>query len=166
MHHPPLAAVDDCDSGITTTGPPTEDASGIGSCGVGTLVREWTVSDCAGNTTTISQNITITDNTPPVFLVPIPADETVQCSGIPPAAELDTQDACDPSVLFSDFPVDDMSGLNACGFGTLLRTWTVTDCSGNTAIDSSASISIAKRKNSPGRLNSRRKILADIQRRI
>lgn len=129
----PLPASDACDAGVTTTGPPVDNTSGLNACGVGLIQRTWTVTDCSGNTTSVSQAITLQDNVPPVIAGAPPASITVACGAVPPAAPLAATDACDAGVATTGPPSDDMSGVNACGVGVMLRTWTVTDCSGNMA---------------------------------
>ncbi|MEZ4934742.1 MAG: hypothetical protein R2788_21760 [Saprospiraceae bacterium] len=71
--------------------------------------------DCSGNTTTATQTITIEDTTPPIITDPIPANISVDCMGIPLGAPLAAIDGCDGGLLVTDFPIDDLSGLNNCG---------------------------------------------------
>ena len=127
----PLLASDDCDINVTSTGPPVDDLSNIGPCGTGDVIRTWEVSDCTGNTTTVSQTITFEDTENPFIVDPIPANTTVDCNNFPPGVPLIAADGCDLNVSATDFPVDDLTGLNNCGLGTIVRTWTATDCSGN-----------------------------------
>ncbi|MCO6477231.1 MAG: gliding motility-associated C-terminal domain-containing protein [Phaeodactylibacter sp.] len=128
----PLPASDACDAAVASTGPPADDASGLNACGVGVLLRTWTAADCSGNTTTATQSITLQDNAPPVITGAPPANITVGCGAIPPPSPLPATDDCDAAVTTTGLPVDDASGLNACGVGVIIRTWTVADCSGNT----------------------------------
>ncbi len=131
----PLAASDNCDPNVTTTGPPVDDNSGLDACGLGVILRTWTATDCSGNTATVSQTITLTDAVPPVITQAVPPDIVVDCNGAaPPAAPLSASDNCDPNVVLTDMPFDDLSGLDACGTGSILRSWTVSDCSGNTTV--------------------------------
>jgi gliding motility-associated-like protein len=127
-----LNATDACDASITNTGLPTEDLSGVGPCGTGTVVRTWSVTDCSGNTRTASQSITLTDNTPPTIPGGAPGNITVACGNVPAPQSLNAFDNCDASITSTGMPTDNTSGLNACGTGQLIRTWSVTDCSGNT----------------------------------
>ncbi|MBA6154908.1 hypothetical protein, partial [Gelidibacter maritimus] len=62
--------------------------------GIGTIVREWTVTDNGGNTTTDTQTITVIDSTNPI-LVGVPADVTVQCDAIPTVPTVTATDNCD-----------------------------------------------------------------------
>ncbi|MEO1259391.1 MAG: gliding motility-associated C-terminal domain-containing protein [Bacteroidota bacterium] len=127
----PLSASDACDLNVTSTGPPVDDLSNITTCGTGDVIRTWEVSDCSGNTTTVSQTITFEDAEDPIIVDPIPADVIVDCNNIPVGVPLTAADGCDQNLAATDFPFDDMSGLSNCGLGTIVRTWTTTDCSGN-----------------------------------
>ncbi|MEY3052651.1 MAG: hypothetical protein RLY31_2436 [Bacteroidota bacterium] len=130
----PLAAEDACDGTLTTTASPVDDLSGLSPCGTGTILRTWTATDCAGNSTTVSQLITVIDNSPPTISPPMPSQLTIDCQQpLPPALALPATDACDATLLATSLPTDDLSGLGPCGTGTILRTWTATDCNGNMA---------------------------------
>ena len=48
------------------------------ACGLGTVTRTWTATDCAGNSSTDSQTITIEDNTAPV-ISGVDESFTVEC---------------------------------------------------------------------------------------
>ncbi|MCB0562943.1 MAG: gliding motility-associated C-terminal domain-containing protein [Phaeodactylibacter sp.] len=127
----PLAASDDCDASVVITDPPVDDLSGLDACGAGTIVRSWAVTDCSGNTTVATQSITRIDQDAPLIVDQAPADIVVDCDVMPPAAPLGAFDYCDGNITSTGLPVDDLSGLDACGVGEVIRSWTVTDCSGN-----------------------------------
>jgi HYR domain len=99
--------------------------------GSGTIVRTWSVTDSCGNTATASQTLTVEDTEAPV-LAGIPADETVSCNAIPAPAVVTASDNCD-STLTVDF--SEVDGVVE-GCGTIVRTWTVADSSGNSSSDS------------------------------
>jgi gliding motility-associated-like protein len=142
-----LAASDGCDANVTTTtGPPTVNTSGLNACGTGTIVRTWSVTDCAGNTTSASQTITVVDDQDPLITAPIPGNVTVTCGNVPPPAPLSADDGCDASLVTTGLPFDNTAALSPCGTGNLLRTWTATDCNGNST---SATQTIAIIDNTP-----------------
>lgn len=63
-----LTATDNCDGDITVS--PTEDTTS-GTCdNEFTLVRTWTFTDACGNSSEVSQTITIDDTTPPTITCP------------------------------------------------------------------------------------------------
>ena len=61
-----------------------------------TIVRTFTATDDAGNSSEYSQTITVVDTTSPV-LEGVPSDVTVECSSIPEAAEVTSSDNCGTS---------------------------------------------------------------------
>jgi outer membrane protein assembly factor BamB len=95
-----------------------------------TLTRTWTATDGRGNQATGTQVITVRDTTPPV-LPPAPANATVECNAVPPAAQLTATDNCDPApqVQFSETRTDG----NCPDDYVLTRTWTATDRCNNAA---------------------------------
>ncbi len=100
-----------------------------GSCGgSGVITRTWTFTDAYGNTTAVSQTITVTDNQPPTF-TPVPPNITVQCNNIPPA-EMPTATDCGP-VVITYVGQTSTSGTCANQY-TLRRRWVAADQCGNT----------------------------------
>ena len=91
------------------------------------LVRTWTASDICGNTTELSQTITVEDSQEPT-ISGIPADVTVDCNNVPTVATPVANDNCDTDV---DLTFDEVSVADGCGF-IITRTWTATDDCGNT----------------------------------
>src|SRR6185503_12067469 len=127
---------DACDPNVVInfTDTPTLDA-----CGLGTVTRTWTAVDCAGNAATpVSQTITIDDTTAPV-LSGQGADATIECPATPVFTDPTVSDACDPNVTITS---SDISNLDACGLGTVTRTWTALDCAGNAATPVTQTITI------------------------
>ncbi|TRZ70062.1 MAG: HYR domain-containing protein, partial [Bacteroidetes bacterium] len=102
-----------------------------GACvGTSTILRTWSLTDAHGNTTTHQQTITIADNIRPALTVP--PTITIQCTAsILPAntGQASATDNCAGSITiaYSDVTV---SG-NCAGRSIITRTWTATDCSGN-----------------------------------
>ncbi|MEX0329779.1 MAG: hypothetical protein AB3N64_00010 [Puniceicoccaceae bacterium] len=126
-----LIASDNCDSSVVlataSDSPPTGDP-----CGTQTITRTWTATDCSGNSSSVSQTITIVDTIGPV-IDPAPADITVECIGdVPPANILIASDNCDSSVVLATASDSAPSG-DPCGTQTITRTWSATDCSGNSS---------------------------------
>ena len=90
-----------------------------------------TAEDCYGNQTveSVTQTITVTDNTAPDFTSPLPSDTTVSCDAIPGALTLAATDLCDSEVSIS---VNDVTTPGACtGNYTITRTYTAVDDCGN-----------------------------------
>ncbi len=98
------------------------------SCADFVLIREWTVSDACGNSNVYTQNISLTDDTPPVFSN-VPADGTFECDNIPDPMGVVLTDDCDmdPTMTLNETRVDG----SCSGEYQLTRTWTGTDRCGN-----------------------------------
>ncbi|HAF77467.1 MAG TPA: hypothetical protein DCG42_09115, partial [Maribacter sp.] len=95
-----------------------------------TITRTWTITDCVGNVRTHTQVITIEDTVAPTFNEALPSDMTVECNMVPDASILTATDSCDPNieVVFEETITNDEN----CAVGyTVTRTWTATDCAGN-----------------------------------
>ncbi|MEZ4932291.1 MAG: HYR domain-containing protein [Saprospiraceae bacterium] len=94
------------------------------------LLRTWVATDAAGNSTTVTQTITINDNTAPV-IANVPADVTVNCGDeIPAVVQPTITDNCDE--VFVDFS----ETVTTITFGSgivVTRTWVATDAAGNTS---------------------------------
>ncbi|MCB0704915.1 MAG: HYR domain-containing protein [Saprospiraceae bacterium] len=126
--NPGITATDNCgeqinvlfsQSGLSTTCP-----------GSGTVTNTWTATDCAGNSTVYVQTITLDDSSAPVFSS-LPPGISVNCaSAVPGNQGVMATDNCGEqiSVVFSQSPLPDCAGN-----GTVINTWTATDCAGNTA---------------------------------
>jgi gliding motility-associated-like protein len=95
------------------------------------ITRTWNITDDCGNTTSVSQTITVNDTIAPVFNA-VPADLTVQCSAlVPPLNSLYWTDNCSGSGSVMGTEVS--NGMNCPE--VLTRTWTVMDDCGNTTIE-------------------------------
>ncbi|NNL80499.1 MAG: T9SS type A sorting domain-containing protein [Flavobacteriaceae bacterium] len=91
------------------------------------MVRTWTFADNCGNTSSVSQTITVNDDTAPVAPA-APADITVECSDdVPPASDLKATDNCGGVI---DGVSTDVSDNGSCP-EVITRTWTFTDACGN-----------------------------------
>jgi len=124
-----LTATDNCDGEITA-GP--IDVRTDGNCDNSyTLVRTWTFFDACGNSSSVSQNITINDTIAPVPPAP-PADVLGQCAAdMPPAVNLTATDNCDGEITAG--PIDVRTDGNCDNSYTLVRTWTFFDACGNSS---------------------------------
>ena len=71
-------------------------------CG-GNIYQVWTFADDCGRISTITQTITVTDNTPPVITV-LPGQITVECPLTPGSTTPVVTDNCDPTptLTFTD----------------------------------------------------------------
>jgi len=91
-----------------------------------TIVRTWTASDDCGNTSAISQSITVTDDAAPLFAY-VPANVTVSCSAIPAASYPPALDDC--GGVLNTTHTDQVVG-SGCWY-QIFRTFTVSDLCGN-----------------------------------
>ena len=89
-----------------------------------------TATDECGNSTDYQFTIVVADTEAPVFVEALPADETVECDAVPAADVLTATDNCDESVevMFTESIADGFCPHTY----TITRTWTVSDCTGNT----------------------------------
>lgn len=96
------------------------------------ILRTWLATDDCGNSTTVSQTITVQDTTRPVFTVAPPADAQVTCDDIPaPPNNVTATDNCG-SVKISRTQIQEPLDIpGACGSFRLTRIWTATDECGN-----------------------------------
>ncbi|MCO7185496.1 gliding motility-associated C-terminal domain-containing protein [Tenacibaculum sp. XPcli2-G] len=126
-----LTATDNCDTSVTVNY--SEEFSGQDDICASeyTITRTWAVQDCAGNSTSHTQVVTVEDTTAPEFVEELPADAIVSCDTIPTAVILTATDNCDASVTVNYS--EEFSGQDdACASEyTVTRTWTVEDCAGN-----------------------------------
>ncbi|WP_163717041.1 T9SS type A sorting domain-containing protein, partial [Mangrovibacterium lignilyticum] len=101
------------------------DSSDLDDCGLGMITRTWTATDCAGNSSSCEQMITVKDDEAPVLNVP--ADVRFECemgdAGMATATDNCTAEG-DIEISYNDDVV-----LEHCGVVT--RTWTAIDCAGN-----------------------------------
>ncbi|WP_425658324.1 gliding motility-associated C-terminal domain-containing protein [Tenacibaculum ascidiaceicola] len=127
-----LTATDNCDASVTVI--PSEVTSGDDdACGSEYLItRKWTVQDCAGNTTSHTQVVTVEDTTAPEFVEELPADVTVSCDAVPAAVVLTATDNCDTSVTVNYSKEFTGQDDECASVYAITRTWEVQDCAGNT----------------------------------
>ncbi len=107
------------------------------SCGgAGMIIREWTLADACGNTTTRIQNIYIEDNDPPAFTPP--AAVTISCEQNPDDLFItgiitNAGDGCDAGLAIPTYT--DVFVPTCSGAGTITRTWSLSDACGNTTTE-------------------------------
>ncbi|WP_066225405.1 gliding motility-associated C-terminal domain-containing protein [Formosa haliotis] len=124
----PLTATDDCSGTITSNG--TETINDTDACNV-IITRTWLFTDNSGNSTEVSQTITVADTQAPIVPT-IPADVTIDCSDeLPAMIDLTAQDNCGAMVTAT--PVDVTDNSDACNV-IITRTWTFEDACGNVSV--------------------------------
>jgi gliding motility-associated-like protein len=127
-----LTASDNCDNSVQVVY--TESFDGQqDNCGANYVItRNWSVTDCAGNNTQHTQIVTVQDTTAPVFNIEgLPGDITVQCDSVPTPVVITASDNCDNTVQVI-FNEERRNNEGSCLANyTLIRTWTATDCAGN-----------------------------------
>lgn len=97
-----------------------------GSCD--SFLRTWTAIDDCGNSSSCTQTVFITDDTPPVLI--LPADASVDClSEIVPSitGDASASDVCSEVSL----TYEDGEWIGEECMASLIRTWTATDACGN-----------------------------------
>ena len=124
-----LTANDNCSGAITVQG---VDVTTPGNCPNSyTIVRTWIFTDACGNTSSVSQNINVNDNIPPVAPA-APADITLACGGdVPAMISLTANDNCSGEITVQG--VDVTTQGNCPNSYIITRTWTFTDACGNTS---------------------------------
>lgn len=104
------------------------------------VVVTYFAEDDDNNTAFFGFRLYFVDNTPPVF-DNVPADETFDCISnvppVPPTTDLSANDNCPapgstPAEVAITFD-GETGGAAVCEAGTITRTWTATDASGNSA---------------------------------
>ncbi|MFC3877584.1 HYR-like domain-containing protein, partial [Winogradskyella maritima] len=119
-----------------------EDMQGTNDCGLMSVTRTWTATDCSGNVSaTVSQTLTYVDTTAPV-LAGQGDDYSIECTGelvftAPTASDSCSASSSDPMITFVDTET-----VGDCGLPVVTRTWTATDCSGNTSETVSQTITV------------------------
>jgi gliding motility-associated-like protein len=124
---PILTATDNCTSVVTVN---FTEQNIQGTCPNNySIIRTWAATDICGNSQTHTQQITIQDTTPPVFVGSFPTIEVfAKCDGIPAAPVLTATDNCgSATVTYSEVKIDG----DCTNKYRLERTWTATDSCGN-----------------------------------
>ncbi|MDO8368789.1 MAG: HYR domain-containing protein, partial [Saprospiraceae bacterium] len=125
-----VAAVDNCTDVVSISY--MGETRTNGSCpDTYTLTRTWSAVDDCGNTSTVTQVISVQDITKPIFTV-VPANVTVDCQSIPALGNSSATDNCDPSVNISYLGETRTNGSCPASY-FLSRIWRAQDNCGNTA---------------------------------
>ncbi len=99
----------------------------------GTVVRTFTATDVAGNSSTATWTITIQDDQAPTFTAP--ADVAVNCGDdLSPANTGDVTDAADCNTFSITYSDANLFNQNPCVGEGIARTWRVEDACGNEAV--------------------------------
>uniref|UniRef100_UPI003751147A HYR-like domain-containing protein n=1 Tax=Flavobacterium sp. TaxID=239 RepID=UPI003751147A len=121
-----LTATDNCGTATVVF----NQANTSGTCsGYYTITRTWTATDLCNNQTVHVQTITVQDTTAPVFVQPLPANITVECSNVPVAQTFTATDNCGPATVTFNQAI---TAGNCQGNYIITRTWIATDLCGNT----------------------------------
>jgi hypothetical protein len=128
-----LTAVDNCDGSMTVS--PTQNFI-VGNClNDFIIVRTWTFSDTCGNTSSVSQTITVADTIAPT-LINMPDDITV-CDGEPIVFSPPTAtDNCSGSPTISCVRSDGLAFTDPYPIGLTTISCTATDICGNSSTES------------------------------
>ena len=86
-----------------------------------TIVRTFTATDDAGNSSSATQTITVQDTT--ALFTFVPAETTVECSDEMPMADATASDNCGRTIEVSS----ETTAGDAAGNYTIVRTFTATD---------------------------------------
>ncbi len=130
---PTVTATDNCDPTLTVIFSQTLNTV-IEGCGQ--IVRTWSVTDHCGNTTNSTQNITVIDTQPPIWITPTGSlNVSVACSdaaglAIAQAMAPVANDNCDPSLTVIKTAGPYVPG-SCPSRGTYTNTWSVSDNCGN-----------------------------------
>lgn len=130
-----ITATDNCNGEVTIE--ISENSIG-GNCENLQITRVYTATDQCGNSSSVSQIITVTDNESPV-LVGIPNDATLECHEDISPANVTATDDCDSNVEVQ-MTEETIPGSCENEF-TLIRIWTATDDCGN-AVSTTQTISV------------------------
>ncbi len=121
-----IVVSDNCDNELEIIYSETEVAQ---ECGY-TIIRTWRAIDDCGNEATVSQTISVTDETAPV-IVGVPSDITIECDQpVPAPVQVTVTDNCDNNVIVY---VSDVTEVHECG-QTIVRTYRATDACGNSTL--------------------------------
>ncbi len=132
-----LTATDNCGESITSQG---VDSTVQGSCPNSFVVtRTWSFTDACGNTSSVSQTISVDDNVPPTINEATPLDTAASCDNIPAPAVLTASDNCGTATVTMTETI--LAG-NCPSNYQIVRTWVATDACGNNSVAVAQTISV------------------------
>src|SRR5690606_336357 len=121
---------DNCSSDLEAT---YTDSIAVGNCpNESVITRTWSSTDACGNTTELTQTITVMDTTAPTFTVP--ADVTIECGQDTSDLVLtgNVTDEADNCATGIDATFTDTVAAGSCPNESIItRTWTLDDGCGN-----------------------------------
>jgi hypothetical protein len=126
-------ATDNC--GATVTGTRSDGQALNVPYPLGTTVITWQAMDAVGNISTCTQNVVVSDNTPPTFTCPAnktATTTTTSCSATVSITTPTASDWCGTAAIIGTRS-DALSLSAAYPKGVTTITWTATDASGNTS---------------------------------
>ncbi|SEG51935.1 T9SS type A sorting domain-containing protein, partial [Flavobacterium urumqiense] len=127
----PIAS-DNCDANpvVTLVQTSTQTIAGVGHYNYA-ITRIWTATDVAGNHSSGTQVITVSDTAAPV-LAGVPADVTASCNTIPVVTTPIASDICDasPVIAMVETSTQTSTGVGHYNYA-ITRVWTATDVTGN-----------------------------------
>ncbi|WP_396159369.1 gliding motility-associated C-terminal domain-containing protein, partial [Flavobacterium sp.] len=133
-----LTANDNCNGAITVLG---SDSITAGNCPNSfTVTRTWTFVDGCGNTSSVSQTISVNDTVAPTFNQSAPANTSVSCDNIPAPAVLTAIDNCGTATVSVTETI--LAG-NCPSNYQIVRSWTATDTCGNSSAPVTQTITVS-----------------------
>ena len=128
----PVVTTDNCDPNVNIVY--TENTINNGCADSFTIERQWLASDACGNSALAIQSVVVQDTVAPI-MSGAPADITIICGQVPPAAPtVIATDNCDPAVIVNFAENSTLGTVTCTDSYTITRTWEAIDRCGNTAI--------------------------------
>ncbi|MBZ4033680.1 gliding motility-associated C-terminal domain-containing protein [Flavobacterium sp. 17A] len=126
-----MTASDNCNGNLPIVFSETKSDIQNGCASNYTLTRNWKTSDCAGNTASYTQIITVRDTTAPTGTAPANVLNLASIDLIPAGNPSDIKDAADNCSATVNITVADTNSGCDGNVYVITRTYTLTDCAGN-----------------------------------